>query len=200
MSHPLSTKTFGVHFLSALLLILSFHSTSGIAAETRIGIETDPATFAFSGYALHARITPSGLPHWRIGAGIYAMDLPRFIIDLNASNQNQGWKVRITGGYGLFAEYFPDATRRGWLFGAQTSLQDFDLKKDTESGAKASYRNILLMPYGGYRWVFARGFYLQPGLGLGYTQKIGGDNTLSGQHYDISPLMAFATIHTGFEF
>jgi len=42
--------------------------------------------------------------------------------------------------------------------------------------------------------------YVKPWIGIGYTSKVSGDNTLGSYEYEISPLANFVTVHLGYTF
>jgi hypothetical protein len=188
---------------NALIIFLLAASLHPLLAQekTRFAIETDPATFAFSGYALHARLQPAGLANWNFGAGVYAMDFPDLFVDINSANRDKGWTVRLNQGFGLFTEYHFRGRESGWLLGGQVALQEYKIENGEVSSASSTYRNALLMAYGGYRWyLFGENFYVQPWGGLGYTWKVDGDNSLAGETYEVAPLVPFMTVHIGYAF
>lgn len=168
--------------------------------KAKFSIEIDPATFGFGGYGFHLRYQPKTCDHLLIGAGIYAMDLPDLIVNLNANNKDEGWNSRINLGYGLFAEHHFTEVNKGWFVGAQTSLQEYKLKREEISG-ETKYTNLLLMAHAGYSWKpFGDHFYIKPWAGIGYTTQISGENTLGTEEYDIAPIAMFATLHIGYTF
>lgn len=170
--------------------------------QTTYSIETDPATFVLNGYAAHVRVAPAALDHWVFGFGVYALDIPDVMVDMNSANKGQGWQPRLDQGLGLFAEYFFDPSRQGWFVGGQLALQDFRLANTNTPGTGANYTNALLMAHTGYRW-YPRGkqsWYMQPWLGVGYTRTISGQTTVGTQTYDVAPIVPFATLHVGYEF
>jgi hypothetical protein len=184
------------------LMTLFFGSLKAQNGEkkTRFSIETDPATFAFGGYAAHLRIQPKNSDHFLFGVGTYAMDLPDMIVDLNSNNKNMGWKVRLNQGYGLFAERHFTEVNRKWFIGAQASLQEHILEKDYYDG-DAKFTNALFMGYAGYTLKpFKNELYFKPWAGIGYQTKISGDNMLGDAEYDISPISMFVTLHVGYTF
>lgn len=170
------------------------------SSKTIYAIETDPSTFAFDGYAFHARISPERLPHWRFGAGIYSMEFPDAFIDLNSKNRNDGWKVNLDQGIGLFTEYYFHKEQIGWFIGVQAAQQQFVIKNDETGNISQQFDNALIMPYTGYKWNLYKGFYAMGWAGIGYTTKISGDTKLGSKNYDINPIIPFATIHIGYEF
>jgi hypothetical protein len=188
--------------IASLILVGSLKSQSLKAQEQKAkwSIEVDPATFVFNGYSAHLRVQPKHSKHLLVGAGVYAMDLPDLIVNLNSNNKDQGWKSRIDLGYGLFAEHYFSEVNRKWFIGGQLSIQNFKLEKENTPGS-SSYSNGLIMAYGGYSWApFQFPLYLKFWAGLGYTSKISGENDLEGIEYDIAPLTSFATLHIGYTF
>ncbi len=194
MSH---TITFIKTILLAVLLF------GGLLAQekTRFSLETDPATFAFNGYALHARVAPAGWSRIRLGAGVYSMKFPALFVNINPDNADKGWEVQLKTGIGFFSEYFFNAERSAWLVGGQLAWQNYLLKNGASPGTRADYSIVLLMPYVGYRWFpLKNGFYVQPWAGLGYAKKVGGSTRIDSRTYQVSPLLPFITVHLGYRF
>lgn len=190
--------------ISLLLLGQSVLLGTNAFAEdkTTYAIETDPATFALGGHAAHLRVAPAGMDHWVFGIGTYALDIPDLMTDMNPANKGQGWQPRLDRGLGLFAEYFFDPARKGWFVGGQLAMQDFKLANSNTPGGQANFTNAVLMTHTGYRW-YPKGnrkWYVQPWMGVGYTQTISGQTTVGAQTYDVAPIIPFATLHIGYEF
>lgn len=190
-----------------LLSIISTTSTKLFAQEkteknkTTFSIETDPSTFLFKGYAFHIRIKPKNSEHLVIGAGAYALDMPDFLVNLNADNKDKGWNVRISNAVSLFGEYYFKEANNKWFLGLQTGVQNYKNTNDNIANKESKYSSLLIMPSIGYNWhPFKNNFYLKPWLGLGYTTKISGNNTIDNLSYKISPLTSFVTLHVGYTF
>ena len=166
--------------------------------KARFSLEIDPATFLFKGYSAHIRFQPKQSDHLLLGVGIYAMDMPSFLVDLNKANRDVGWNVRLNRGLGVFGEYHFTTVNKGWLAGAQISLQEYRIKKEGTPG-NDTFVNPLVMAYGGYTiQPFKLPVYFKTWAGIGYTSKVAGDNTLEGHTYDVSPVTMFATLHIGY--
>lgn len=169
--------------------------------KTTISIETDPSTFAFGGYAFHFRIKPKNSQHVLIGAGTYALNMPDFLINMNAENKDMGWNVRINSAYSLFGEYYFKEANKKWFVGLQAGVQNFKNTNDNIANEQSTYSNLLIMPSIGYNWQpFHIPLYFKPWFGLGYTSKISGDNTIGNLSFDIAPLTPFVTLHVGYTF
>lgn len=183
------------------IALIGIMATSTLAQEkTRVSLEIDPVTFISSGYSAHLRIEPKSNEHLLLGAGIYAMDMPSAIVNFNENNKDQGWDVRLNQGYGLFGEYYFNEANRKWFLGAQTSIQQYKIEKESETGT-STFNNALVMAYGGYSFqLFQSNLYIKPWAGIGYTAKISGENTLGNSTYDVSPITMFATLHIGYTF
>lgn len=168
--------------------------------QTTFSVEIDPATFAFGGYSAHIRIQPGSSDHILLGAGIYAMNMPSFFVDLNKENKEEGWNVRLNQGIGFFIEHHFLEVNRKWFLGAQMGTQQYEIETSNFEGTK-QFTNALLMGYGGYTLQpFHFPLYFKAWGGWGYTSKISGVNTLAGKEYTISPLTVFATLHIGYTF
>ena len=186
-----------------LLSVISTTSTKLMAQEksvenkTTFSLETDPSTFLFKGYAFHIRIKPKNCEHLITGAGVYALDMPDFLVNLNADNKDKGWSVRINSAVSLFGEYYFKEANKKWFVGLQAGVQNYKNTNDNIANNENKYSNLLIMPSIGYNWhPFKNGLYIKPWLGLGYTTKISGDNST----YKISPVTSFVTVHVGYTF
>jgi len=168
-----------------------------IDSKTTFSIETDPSTFLFKGYAFHIRIKPQNNKHLVMGAGVYALDMPAFLVNFTADNKDKGWNVRINNAVSLFGEYYFNEANNKWLVGLQAGVQNYKNTNDNIPNKQNKYGNLLVMPSIGYNWrPFKNGFYIKPWLGLGYTTKISGDNST----YKIAPITSFLTVHVGYTF
>lgn len=186
----------------ALTLVsrLPAQSLSKADSPTRLSLEIDPATFFFSGYGFHLRVQPKNSQRLLLGAGAYAMNLPKVLVNLNPENKNEGWNVRINQGYGLFAEYHFAEVNRKWFVGSQMGVQQFKIGKENLAES-SKYTNILAMGYLCYTLrPFQNGLYFKPWFGAGYTRKVSGTSNLAKSEYAIAPLTAFATLHLGYTF
>ena len=173
--------------------------TVSIENKTTFSIETDPSTFLFKGYAIHVRVKPKNSKHLLIGAGTYALDLPSVMVDLNADNKQKGWHVRINSAYSLFGDYYFKEPNSKWFIGLQAGIQNYKNTNDTIANKESKYSNLLIMPSLGYAWQpFKVPFYIKPWVGIGYTTKILGDNSIDNLTYSISPLVPFFTLHLGY--
>ena len=187
--------------LVAMLMITT--SISGFAQEKEVGktkfsIEIDPSTFAFNGYGVHLRIQPKNSEKLIIGAGTYAMDFPSVLVNLNAENKDKGWNVRLNQGYGIFGEYHFSEVNKKWFIGAQLAAQQYELQKDLYDG-NAKYSTILFMGLGGYTLQpFEFPLYFKFWGGVGYLNKISGENYIDNAEYNISPALMFGAVHIGY--
>ncbi len=169
--------------------------------KTTFSIETDPSTFAFGGYAFHIRIKPKNSQHLLVGAGTYGMDMPDFMVNMNADNKDKGWNVRINSAYSLFGEYYLKEANKLWFVGLQAGVQNYKNTNDNIPNEESKYSNLLIMPSVGYNWQpFSFPLYLKPWFGLGYTTKMSGDNSIDNLTYTVSPISPFVTLHIGYTF
>lgn len=170
-------------------------------ARSQWAVEVDPATFVLDGYSLHGRYSPGSYPGWRVGVGLYSLEFPDAFIDLNGANRNEGWELDLQQGVGLFVERYLNEENTGWFTGLQLAGHDFSLANPRLSpGSTEEYTNVLVMPYGGYLHRFTSNIYVQGWAGAGYTDKVSGSNTLSGEEFEISPIFAFTALHLGYSF
>ncbi len=196
-------KTTFTILLFCVLSIQNLIAQTGIKPQEnkiKFSLEIDPATFFMKGYGLHLRIQPKTCDHLLFGLGAYSLDLPKAMVDFNKENKGKGWDVRIQHGLSLFGEHHFTTVNQKWFIGAQAGVQKFRLKQE-HSENETTYSNALAMTYVGYTFnPFNNNIYIKPWVGLGYTTKISGENTLNNQSYDIAPLTYFATLHIGYTF
>jgi hypothetical protein len=141
-----------------------------------------------------------GSEHWLVGAGVYGMNLPDFLVNLNSKNQSKGWEVRIDWAVGFFGEYHFEEVNNKWFVGTQLGVQQNSLQSDLEVGSSA-YSNGLLMGFGGYTWQpFSIPFYLKAWAGIGYAPFLNGQTELGAMTYSVSPVTGFGTLHLGYTF
>lgn len=198
-------KTTIKQFFGVLVLIINI-STSEVNAQdnaiqnkTIFSIETDPATFLLDGYSFHVRMKPKNSEHFVIGLGTYALDIPDVMISMNKKNKDKGWNVRIQSAYALFGEYYLKDANSKWFVGLQAGIQNFKNSNGNIPNQEMKYSNFILMPSLGYNWLpFKFPLYIKPWMGIGYTSKISGNNSIENLEYDISPISPFITVHVGY--
>lgn len=195
-----------IKLTSIALLLLAIHSTllaqnTNKTNSTTYSIETDPSTFVLKGYAIHFRIKPKNSKHVVIGAGAYGLNLPNVMVDLNKNNREKGWDVRINSAFSFFGEYYFKKPNSKWFVGLQIGVQNYRITNKNIANKESTYSNILVMPSIGYTWQpFKFPLYMKPWLGIGYTSKIFGTNSIDNLTYEISPLVPFVTLHIGYTF
>ncbi|MGH1335002.1 MAG: hypothetical protein ACRBFS_02665 [Aureispira sp.] len=166
--------------------------------KVKFSLEVDPVTFGFGGYGFHLRFQPKSTEHLLLGIGAYGMNMPQFLVDLNA--KNKGWKARLNQGYGVFAEHYFSEVNNKWFVGGQLGVQEYNVQPEAVE-EQAAFTNLLFMAYGGYTWKpFGFNLYIKPWFGVGYTSKIAGENTVENATYDLFPITMFATLHIGYTF
>jgi hypothetical protein len=210
MEVPMSTRSLVALPLAAATM-LSLYALPAVAAEAeaprataakspRLFLETDPATFVFEGFAAHARLHVDGFDRWTLGVGAYALNLPSLLVELDPANRDEGWSSRITAAGSLFVDRFFRNDAEGAFVGVQLGLQRFRVTRKGSAG-EAGFTNLIAMPRVGYVWrPFDAGFYVMPWVGLGATARIEGDLDVGGESYHLLPVIAFATVHTGWSF
>lgn len=189
-----------VLILTSSTLVHAQDTNSTEPNKAKFSVEIDPATFIFNGYALHLRYQPRNSEHLLIGAGIYALDFPDLLVDLNKNNEDDGWDVRLNQGIGLFGEYHFSEVNKKWYAGVQIALQEYEIEKDFYDG-ESTYSNVLIMGLGGYTFQpFDADIYFKFWGGLGYTDNVSGETSIGNAEYDISPLLMFGALHVGYTF
>ena len=136
-----------------------------------------------------------------MGVGTYSMKFPDILVDFNPENADKGWDVQLKQGYGLFTDYYFNSTQDEWFLGAQLAIQEYRIKNSDTGSDHQDFTNFLIMPYVGYRWFPADdGIYIQPWMGIGYTEQISGSTQLGDNNYDVSPIIPYLAVHIGYRF
>ena len=180
-------------------------ATAAADATSSIDVESDPSTFLFGGFSAHLRLAPSS-QQWMVGLGVYALDLPRAMVDLVPANRGEGWDVRLRLGYGLFVDRMLGARQAGQrhegaLVGVQIAAQHLRIRNEQLGSTSASSMNWLIMPRIGYLFrPFDAGLYLLGWLGVGATGRLSGDTRVGADSYQVFPVIAFAALHLGWSF
>jgi hypothetical protein len=178
-------------------------SSSRAADAPRFGslmLETDPATFAFNGYSAHLRVAPAATPGWVFGAGMYGLDLPAFVPGLHPGNRGDDLRLDIEHGTSLFVDHHFARGTEGTFIGLQTSWQRQRVSRES-SDEQGLVDALLLMPRFGYLWKPATdlGFYLLPWAGVGASLRLRRSDSVPSEYHHL-PVLAFATLHVGWEF
>jgi hypothetical protein len=183
----------------ALFLALSFGVVTAHSAE--ISLETDPATFAFGGYAAHVRIQRDGSP-WVISVGAYSLEFPEVMRGLVINPSSDHLTLKLKSGFGLFVDrYLSTSKNEGLFVGVQVAHHALELNDNNMAGGPAKYNAVITMPRIGYRWnVGTSGFYLLPWAGAGYVSTDGDDPKIGAQSYSAKQWLPFGSLHLGYQF
>jgi hypothetical protein len=178
------------------IVLLSVCMVPVTALGEGVLVEIDPLTFAKDGYSLHLRYK---LGHFALGAGGYALDLPQFVTEINASNK--GWEDRIDSGIVLFLDYLFDNSLEGWLVGLEFTHQKHIVSYENEEAEFGAMLYLLRAGYH-YRPLSKSSLYFFPWVGAGYMEQTSGNRSVEtlDKEFDISPVAGFATLHVGYEF
>ena len=143
---------------------------------------------------------PKGSDQYLFGFGAYAMDMPDVLVGFNPNNKDVGWDVCINISTSLFGEYRFSEVNKGWFAGTQMGVQQFQIENEGLSGSE-KFNNLLAMGYFGYTLKpFGERWYIKPWAGVGYTNRLSGNNSLGDLAYDIAPVTMFLTVHLGYTF
>lgn len=188
--------------LAALVATATPADASTSPAETarapHLLVETDPSTFAFGGFAAHARLT---FGHAAVGLGAYAMNFPDVLVDNLPGNRGEDFGVRLQLGVGAFGDWFVRDDSKGLFVGAQAAVQRYRYTHDAVPDATGHGTNVLFMPRVGYLYQpFDAGFYLEPWMGLGLTARVAGDGRVGDRTYRVFPVIPYAALHVGWRF
>jgi hypothetical protein len=187
---------------SLTALIPLFISAQQLSAQpsNQISVEIDPVPYFNNGFALHTKLKLSNSDHFVIGMSIYAMNMPDAFIDANPKNKGNSWNVRLTSGYGFFGEYFFNKVNTKWFIGTLVNQINFQIENEAFN-KKKSFATLAFVAYTGYSWSpFDFNMYFKFALGVGYTLKISGQNTIENRTYDINPLIILPAMHIGYTF
>lgn len=179
----------------------NFSNAQETTTKAKLSLEIDPVTFVYKGYGIHLRLQPKNSKHFLFGVGAYALDVPKYLVNLNEENKEKGWDIRLNQGYSLFVEYHFKEVNRKWLVGAQVALQQTKIENENIVG-REKYTNFLVMGYFGYtiKPFEKNNFYIKPWAGIGYNSKVVGTNILGNATYDNPPISFLATLHLGYTF
>lgn len=168
---------------------------ASLAQAATVQLEVDPAPFALSGYAVHARMALPDSP-WTIGAGSYSMELPDMMVAMAPDNRDEGWSARIKPSVGVFVDRYKEVAADGRHLGVQVAVHRWEVGRDGETDDLTS---ILVMPRIGYVWTpfDDLGLYLDPWFGAGGTVPISDAAVASGETYQHFPVMVFGAVHVG---
>ncbi len=187
--------------LTTLILGVAFALGAIQVHAAEISVETDPATFAFEGYAGHVRIQPDGSP-WVISLGAYSLKFPGIMRKLVIEPSSDSINLKLDSGVGLFVDrYWSAAKNEGFFTGAQVAHHNLTVSDKNAPGSESKYKAVIVMPRMGYRWNIGNsGFYLLPWAGLGFVSTIGDDPKIGNQTYSAKKMLPFGTLHLGYQF
>lgn len=185
-----------IRIVLPLLVILAVSRGAHAGPPRRaVMVEVDPSTFVLGGFSAHVRFEPRPAQRWLVGAGLYALDLPSLVVDLNPANRDEAWDVRFRLGYGVFVDRLLGHGRGGPSVGIQVALQHMGAGQP--NAEQARFVNALVMPRVGYTvHPFDGRFYVFGWLGVGATGTVAGRTG----GYDVFPAVAFAAVHAGMRF
>ena len=171
-----------------------------IEPDTTVMLEIDPLPFALRGHAAHVRVATEKLPGWVFSAGIYGLEIPGFLTDINSKNRDEGWKPEIRNAYALFADYHFSGRPQGLFVGLQLAYQDFGLTRESTAESR-EFGVLMAMARVGTLWKpFDSSFYILPWAGVAANLPVNDGNlTLGDDTYDVAPVGGFVTLHLGWQ-
>ena len=198
--------------MRTLLITFSLLASSSAFAEEpakpadistwKISIDTDPSTFAFSGFSGWVMAKPAHTRHLRIGVGGFGLEFPSFLTPhLNGTGED-GWTLDVRAVMGFGGYMFGD--RGGLYIGAYSGYLQSRHSRDDMLGV-ATKDNITVLPTIGYQWFpfhdgALKGAYLQPWAGATVWIPVGGTTTLGTQTFKDPHVIPLAAFHLGYEF
>jgi hypothetical protein len=169
------------------------------AEPVDLRVDVEPAAWVLSGYSIHLASTVPGAPRAIVGGTLYGFDVPGMLVGLGNDNSD-AWDVRLRVGYGVFADYFLEDRRDGWLVGGQLGLQQYRATGPMPETTSTVFTNAMALLRAGYEWHpfdgRARGAYFMPWLGAAYTWTVSGDPGA----YHVFPVLPYAAVDLGWRF
>jgi hypothetical protein len=182
-------------------------------SRTRILVETDPIPYALGGVNLHLGVSPSSWKRLEMGLSvIYGLDIPRFVVEMNAANEGKGFDAEINQGAGIWTNYRLSEGLEGWFVGLQLFTQELAVTRPGRTDEINRTNLGMVSARLGYRWIPGirdRGFYIAPWAGGGYQfiipatfepGSVTPETTVGGEEYRLSRWMPFVTVHIGWAF
>jgi hypothetical protein len=162
--------------------------------------ESDPLTFALSGWSLLLGVKPGPAPRWAFKVAAFSARLPEALAQLNP--ENAGFSVEIPLSYGLVAQRYFGEKRGGLFAGSLVAIQNTRYTLDDAPGEEAKVVGLVLGAQGGYQWFPARrlGLYFLPWLGLARAIDLKGEPVVGGVRYQEAALTPNVAVHVGYEF
>jgi len=181
------------------VLALPAHADTDDSAAS-VMLEVDPIPFALSGHAAHVRVSSKRLPGWIMSFGIYGLEIPGFLTDVNSKNRDEGWNAEIRNAYAVFADYHFSGRPSGLFVGTQVAYQKFGLSRDGSVESR-DFGVLMGMVRVGTLWKpFKSNFYVLPWAGIAANLELGdNDLMLGGEEYDVAPIGGFVTLHLGWQ-
>lgn len=191
--------------LIPILAALIFAEPAWAESPYKISVETDPATFAFNGYAAHVRIQSNeseALKPWTLGLGVYSMKFPSIMRDLAINQSTGSATLKLQSAYGVFIDrHFSPETGEGLFVGAHLAYHQYDLTDSVTPNRPTTYNAWLFMPRIGYEMKIGKsGLYVLPWLGIGYLSPNSNTAILGNNSYSINHWLPFGTLHVGYTF
>ena len=184
------------------LAVLVAATPAHAESSWRVSIDTDPTTFAFSGFSGWLMAKPAGLDHLRFGVGGFGLEFPSFLTPhLNRTGED-GWTLDVRAVMG-FAGY-QLGNRRGLYLGAYSGyLESRHTRSDTPGSADR--HNVTILPTIGYQWFpfdagALRAVYVQPWAGATIWIPVGGTTTLGMHTFKDPYVIPLVAAHLGVEF
>ncbi|MCK6599336.1 MAG: hypothetical protein L6Q37_13305 [Bdellovibrionaceae bacterium] len=176
---------------------MMFMSIGAYAGD--FSLEVDPSTYAFEGYAGHARYQFSS--SWEITLGTYGMTFPSMLNALVLSPSSSQTKIKIKSAYAFFIDKYLSEKNNGFFVGVQLANQKYELSNSDFPGEKSEYDSTLVMPRFGYKYnLGSSGLYLLPWVGVGQVSTSNNNPKVGSQVYKLNSVIPFATLHLGYTF
>ena len=161
---------------------------TNVYARDNYYVETDPFAFAFGGYSLHLG---RDFGEVRTQVGVFSANYPNFM------KNNTNFAVKMQG-YGAKFDYYGQKSA-GWFIGVSMSSNRVKYTLSS-SGDSITQNQLLGSVRAGYRFEFAKRFYVAPWLSLGQDLLTPRTVIINDQLYRKHNWVPFATVHLGAKF
>jgi len=150
--------------------------------------EVDPLAYIVSGYSFHSGFQ---CQRYRAQAGIFSAEIPR------AMSDNRNYTVQQYG-YGFKVDYLLHS-KDGWFAGIEYSSTTISYRLRS-AGMEKKRPAKLIGVRAGYQFIFTRGVYLTPWVGLMRNVSDTSAVVISGEKYNVNTFVLFPTVHIGIQF
>jgi len=189
--------------LSLFLAVVVVHGLvaprSALGEPIELAVESSVVAPVMRGASLGGRLRFEGVPHLALGAGVYALTVPQFMIDGSANNEFEHWKVAVRPAVHLSADYFVRQNGTGFSAGITVGLARFVVSSDIVAGSTA-FTSAYLLPRAAYTWFLADHWYINGWIGLQLDGQVAGSTQLGTRMFTPFGIMPQLNLNVGYVF